>query len=297
MLRRILVATALVALSVLAAAPAAAAPQLISFGDAGVKLGDAALFAKPVDGAAFDAAQELLWFRSTGTLYVIDLRDPARAPVAIAKNAGDGAFGIKGLSTASWNATYAGVYPVLSIGKSTKVTTGLGAYGGMWEDQDRDAKKAIKKIKIVGKKWLDKQKKRAPRTAAAAPKLGEFTGKLVTLPGDRDECDGGGIDCGDTLAFGDTAFQLVVVSSSCGDACHLSCVFYDPKTKKFADPGAPKGAWSATIPADSGASCFGEDYGLRAGGEYFMGGKRCTVSSKEVTCTEASGWHHVGWVE
>ena len=294
MLRRLIVAAALLAL---AAAPAAAAPQLVSFGDAGVKLGDASLFAKPVDGAAHDAAQELIWFRSKGTLYVIDLRDPARTPVAIAKNFGDGAFGVSGLSKADWNATYAGIYPVLDLGRAAKVKHGMGAYGGMWEEQDAAAKKAIKKVKIVGKKWLDKQKKRAPRTGAAAPKLGEFTGKMVKLPGERDDCDGGNVDCGDTLAFGDTAFQLVVVASSCGDACHKSCSFYDPKTKKFADPGALKGAWSATIAEDASASCFGEDYGLRAGGEYFMGSKRCTVSAKDVTCVEDSGWHHVGWVE
>jgi hypothetical protein len=298
MLRRLLVVAAtLVALVVLAAAPAAAAPQLISFGDAGVKLGDTALFAKPVDGAAFDAAQELLWFRSKGTLFVIDLRDPARAAVPIAKNLGDGAFGISGLSTANWNGTYAGLYPVLDLGRAAKVKTGQGAYGGMWEEQDAAAKKAIKKVKVVGARWIGKQKKRAPRTGPAAPQLGEFTGKLIKLPGDNEECDGSSLDCGDTVAFGDTPYQLVVISSSCGDACHVSCVFYDPKTKKFADPVALKGAWSATIPPDSGSSCFKEDYGLRAGGEYFIGGKRCTVGAKEVTCAEASGWHHVGWVD
>ena len=79
--RRILLAVAAV---LLLSAPAAAAPQLVSFGDGGVRLGETKLFDKAVDGAAHDAAQELIWFSSAGTLYVIDLRDAARTPVAIA---------------------------------------------------------------------------------------------------------------------------------------------------------------------------------------------------------------------
>src|SRR5262245_38112055 len=93
---------AAVAVLLLSASAAAAAPQLVSFGDGGVRLGDTSLYAKAVDGAAFDTAQELIWFRSAGTLYVIDLRDTARTPVAIAKNLPEGGFGISGLSTVDY---------------------------------------------------------------------------------------------------------------------------------------------------------------------------------------------------
>lgn len=296
-LRRLSLLAAVAVLLLAGPVAAVAAPQLVSYGDGGLRLGDASLFAKPVDGAAFDSAQELVWFRSTGTLYVIDLRDPARTPVEIAKKLPDGGFSVSGLSNVEFSTSYAGVYPNLAIAKSVKVTQRSGAYGGIWEDQDADAKKAIKKIKVVGKKWLDKQKKRKPRAVTPGPKVGSFTGTIVTIPGLPDDaCDGAGVDCGDTVPFGDTGFQLVVISSGCGDACHASCVFYDPKTKKFADPGAAKGAWLATPPADVAASCFAEDWGLRAGGEYFYGSKRCTVG-KDVVCTEANGWTHVGWVE
>lgn len=293
-LRRLILVAAVVVLALTASA--AAEPKLLSFGDAGIRLGETSIFAKPVDGAAYDAVQDLVWFRSAGTLQVIDLRDPARTPVVIAKNLPEGGFSVSGLSTAEWSTTYSGVYPNLAIARSAKFTQRAGAYGGIWEDQDADAKKAIKKIKLVGKKWLDKQKKRKPRTVTPGPTLGEFTGKLVPTPADWEGCDGASIDCGDNLTFGNTGFWLVVVSSGCGDACHSSCVLYDPKTKKFADPVAKKGAWTATIPPDTGASCFSESWGLHASGEYFSGDKRCTAG-KEVVCTEAAGWTHFGWVE
>jgi hypothetical protein len=275
---------------------AGAAPTLISFGDSGLKAGDTVLHDKAVTGAAHDAAQELIWFHSGGTLYVIDLRDAARKPVAIATKVPEGAFGVEGVSSADSGTTYAGLYPILKFSKSPKITVGQGAYGGIWDEQDAAAKKAIKKIKLVGKKWLTKQAKRVARAVPAAPRIGELTGKLVKVP-EGDECDGSSAECGDNATFGDTPYWLVVTSSSCGDACHLSCVLYDPKTKKFADPSAAKSAWSTTLPADSAGSCFNEAYGLRPGGEYFTGGNRCTVSAAGVACTASEGWAHVGWLE
>jgi hypothetical protein len=275
---------------------AAAEPQLVSFGETGLQLGSTSLYAKAVDGAAHDPAQELIWFRSAGTLYVIDLRDPARKPVAIATKFPDGGFKVEGFSNADYSTTYSGLFPTLVAGKSSKIKTGMGAYGGIWEDQDADAKKAIKKIKLTGKKWLTKQAKRVARTSPAAPTVATLSGKIVKITLPDDACDGAGVECGDTAAFGDTAYQLIVVSSGCGDACHASCVFYDPKTKKFADPLTTT-AWTASVPPDIGASCFPENYGLRAGGEYFSGSARCKVAASGTTCTAAEGWNHVGWVE
>lgn len=276
---------------------AGAAPTLISYGDAGLKAGDTVLHDKAVTGAAHDAAQDLIWFHSGTTLYVIDLRDAARKPVAIATKVPEGAFEVEGVSNAASGTTYAGLYPVLKFSKSPKITIGQGAYGGIWDEQDATAKKAIKKIKIVGKKWLTKQAKRVARTIPAAPRIGEMTGKLVKVPTEPDACDGSSAECGDNAAFGDTPYQLVVVSSSCGDACHLSCVLHDPKTKKFADPSAAKSAWSTTVDPDTAGSCFNESYGLRPGGEYFTGGSRCTVSAAGVACTVSEGWAHVGWLD
>lgn len=292
-MRRLLILLVLALL----AGTATAAPTLISYGDAGLKVGDQTLFGKAVGLAAHDAAQDLVWFHSGSTLYVIDLRGAARKPVAIATRVPAGAFGVEGASSTEAGTTYAGVYPVFHVGKTPHVSTAIGAYGGIWEEQDADQKKAIRKIKLVGKKWLVKQARRVARTAPPAPRVGELTGKLVKVPVDADACDGSSAACGDTLDFGATGFQLVVISSSCGDACHLSCVLYDPKRKTFADPNATKGAWSATLPADSAASCFGENYGFHASGEYFSGGNRCTASATGVACTASDGWIHIGWLD
>ena len=293
-MRRLLVLLAFAL--VLAPALAAAEPLLVSYGDKGLKLGETSLFAKPVDGAAHDAAQELIWFRAAGTLYVIDLRDAGRKPVAIATRFPEGGFAIDGVSGAEYDTTYAGIYPIVVVGKSPKIKSGLGAYGGMWEEQDAENKKAIKRIKLTGKKWLTKQAKRVARPINF-PEVGPTSDDVqVPLAAKGDDCDGAGLDCGMTAPFGDTPFQLVVTSSSCGDACHSTCHFYDPKTKKFADP-ATKSTWSATIPADTGTSCFASSYGLRPGGEYFLGGSRCKVAATGVTCTASEGWSHVGWVE
>ncbi len=287
----------ILALLALLTGTAGAAPTLISFGEKGLKAGDTVLHDKAVSGAAHDAAQDLIWFHSGTTLYVVDLRDAARKPVAIATKVPEGAFGIEGVSSADSGTTYAGLYPILKFSKSPRITIGQGAYGGIWEEQDATSKKAIKKIKIVGKAWLKKQAKRVARTIPAAPRIGEMTGKLIKVPVEDDACDGSSAECGDNMTFGDTAYQLVVVSSGCGDACHLSCVLYDPRTKKFAEPSAVKSAWSTTLPADGTGSCFNESYGLRPGGEYFTGGARCTVSAAGVACTVSEGWAHVGWLE
>jgi hypothetical protein len=261
-------------------------PALMGYGDAGLTVGGTSLHGKPVSAAIYDRAQDLIWFVSKGTLQVIDLRAKKRKAVVIAKRFPDGPFGIEGVSNGSYAADYAGVYPVIVVGAKPKVGEGMGAYGGLWEDQDAAARKQIKRIKLVGKAWLKKQKKRAPRFEAAKP--GDPLPK-VTVPEEMMSCDDPD-ECGGAERFGETAYQLVTISYSCGDACHLSCALYDPKTKKFASPEASS-PWGK---AAEGGSCWG--YGVDAGGKYFSGSNACQVDAKGTSCAD-TGWSLFGWYD
>jgi hypothetical protein len=275
----------------LGAGVARAEPQLLAYGELGVRSGDVTIFEGPVEGATYDAAQDLVWFKSKGTLQVIDLRAATPAPILIAKKMPFGAFAIEGVSNAAFDTDYAGIYPVLDIGTKTTVGTGSGAYGNIWNENDRADKKAIKKIQIVGKKWLKAQRKRKPNGAAQVSRLWPSFDATVTLPAGEWMCDGGGLGCGDAGQFGTTGYQLVVMESSCGDACGASCVLYDPRTGLWASPLEEQSSWSTTIgkPGD----CWG--YGLRDDGAYFLGSQRCTITD-EVRCVQAPGWSYFGWV-
>lgn len=294
--RLILSVAALVAALLLSTArEARAGAELLSFGEGGVRLGAATtLYAKPVTGAAYDAAQELVWFVSKGTLYVIDLRDAKRKPVAIAKKMPEGAFAVSGLSNASWSTDYAGLFPLLELGaKKIKLSEGAGAYGGIWEENDKRDRKALKKVKVVGNAWLKKQQKRQPRASAAAVTEGGWDATMV-LPEGVGECDGGGMECGASRSFGGTGYLLVVTSAGCGDACHSSCLLFDARSKQWASP-VETGSWTKQPSADLTAGpCDG--YGFHPDGTYFQGSVSCKATSG-VQCVNDAAWMHVGWAD
>ena len=279
---------------VLAPALAAAEPLLVSFGEQGLKLGETSLYARPVDGAAHDPEQELIWFSAAGTLYVIDLRDARRKPIVIATRFPAGPFAIDGIWNAEYDKKSAGIYPVVVVGKSPKIKTGIAPYGGKWKVEDAPSSEPVRKIRLTGKKWLTRQVRRKARPITAI-EVGLPSGHVQVPLAAKADCNHNGFPCGDTAPFGDTPFQLVINGSNCGTDCRSACLFYDPNIKKFADPAATS-TWSPTPPA-TGSSCFRTSYGLRPGGEYFLGGSRCKVSTSGVTCTASDGWTHVGWVE
>lgn len=115
-----------------APAPVSAPPAevTIAHGKAGLKLVDTPIFRGQVDAAAWDSAQELIWFTNRSTLNVIDLRDPLRTAVPIAEKMPDGSFAVSGVSTADSGTAYAGLYPVLVFSANPKIDPGSGAYGG-----------------------------------------------------------------------------------------------------------------------------------------------------------------------
>jgi hypothetical protein len=130
----------LLASAVLLAARAAAAdpvpPNLAVYGDAGVALGSTSLFKGKVDGAVYDAKQDLIWFLSKGALEVIDLRDPAHAAVVIAKNVPSEGFSITGFSTAMFDTDYIGVYVHFDLGAKPTAVGEDGAYAGVVGESD-----------------------------------------------------------------------------------------------------------------------------------------------------------------
>src|SRR5262245_19531646 len=115
----------------IALAPRVAAAKLVSmapipddvavFGAGGIQIGEVRVFSGPVDGAAFDADDDLIWFVSKGTLEVIDLRAPRRPAIVIAKGLPTASFQIAGWSHASFASDDTGVYPLLRLDKRSTV--------------------------------------------------------------------------------------------------------------------------------------------------------------------------------
>jgi hypothetical protein len=278
--------------AVLLAARAAAAdpvpPNLAVYGDTGVALGSTSLFKGKVSGAVHDPKQDLIWFLTDGTLEVIDLRDPAHAPVVIAKHVPSEGFSITGLSEVFFDTDYIGVYVHFDFGAKPTAVGEDGAYAGVDSESDDKIKKKAKKISIVGKKWLAAQQGRKANTVppdrAAPPK--------VTLPNGIGQCDDTTL-CGDASWLGTAPYQVIVVNQSCGDACHVECALYDPAKKAYASPLAD-GGWAALTDKTDLGACNG--FLVEPGNARYAGGNKvCTLGAK-MACTDLGAWTAFDWI-
>lgn len=277
---------ALILVLLLAIPSTASAGNAIAYGETGIRVGADVVVKGKVDGAAYDPAMDLVWFTTKGTLQVLDLRTPKAKPVVIVKKMPDVGFWVNGASTASWNTDYTAAYMTLDLTKKKpKLAAGEGAYGPVDQDATDKLKKKIKKAKLVGQRWLAKLAKR-PLSAVTIPTPAPQPN--VTLPADMCHADDVA-DCGSSISFGTTAYQLVTTELSCGDACYTACALYDPKTKKWADPDAPDSKWDKT--AESGP-CDG--YFFDSDGKTYVNTTmRCTLGSP-IQCSDDTPWAYIG---
>ena len=285
----LLVASAILIAGSASADPAATVPAgLAVYGDGGLAIGGTVLFKGPVTGAALDAKQDLLWFESDGTLEVIDLRDAARTPVVIATKIPTTSFSIGGFSEAHFQDEYTGVNIHFDVDKKPSASAEDGLYAEVDEDGAARIKKQAKKIKIVGKKWIAAQQKRVPNAAPAARQDPPH----VTLAKDiLDNCESPDI-CGTTSWLGGSPYQTIAVSHSCGDACHVGCMLYDPAKKQFAAPLAD-GGWGALADTSGAGDCSFE---VEPGNARYAGGSKvCTLGAK-MTCSDLGGWNVLAWI-
>ncbi len=276
---------------VLLIARVAHAQELISYTQEGIRIGDG-LITDQIDSVAYDPAQELIWFVDDAKLQVIDLRAKDRTPVVIATGWPQiNVWQITGTSVAEFMHDRDALrYPILAWGKSPKIKVSGGKARFLSADGDTAAKQDIKKIKLVGKKWLKKHRKRKARKVA---RPGATVKAKVTLTSlDR---------CKQTEQCG-TAYQLtkqlqLVVAYT--DTTPVGCVLHDPATGLFTDPtpdpGGAGGAWAG----EDGehlrkGPCYA--YGVSDDQQsYAVDGFRCTISSSGVACQYTEGTTYLGW--
>lgn len=275
-------------------------PVYLAYGEAGITASAAdgawsvPLCDGTVDTAAIDAAQDLVWLVREGRLEVLDLREAEPKPTVIVERwftATEGfvskpVIAVSGVSNAEADTMYAAVHPTLLWKAKPRIGTGQGAYGGIWEDQDAAAKKAIKKAKLVGARWLEAQAARKVRAGAPEPKAPDKPGK-VKLPKGVGECEDEEL-CGEARPFGPTGWLIVLVRHACGDACHTECLLYDATTRKFASPTAPV-TWGKKVDA---GTCFGYDFDAE-GKRWLAGDKVCTTKG----CATVAKGTAFGWLD
>jgi hypothetical protein len=259
------------ALLVLAGTAAADVPaDVAAYGPSGVQLGAKPLFQGPVDIAVYDGDKDLVWFLSKGMLQVIDLRDGSKITI-IAKGVSDPQFAIDGMSRAQVDAIYTSSYASFHFDAKPRVEVGQGVYTGVFPDADKAKAKAIKKIEIVGAKWIVGQQKRPANKA----KPMRSSPPDIKLPDGVGQCENASL-CGTARWVGDSPYEAVVIQHGCGDACHADCALYDPKKKKFAKAGA----WGD---APEAGPC---DY-VATTDRYLAGDRVCSLAS--LSCTPLGG--------
>ena len=290
MIRRVLTLAVLAALAAPAAADPAIPPNLAVYGPTGLQLAGATLFKGPVDSAEYDAAHELIWFKSKDTLQVIDLRDAARKPVVIAKKVPTDSWAVSGLSDVAHNTDYTNIFTNVHLEKKPYAEAGQGAYLEVDGESDARLTKKVDKVKIVGTKWIKGQLGRiaveAPKERAEPPK--------VAIKVDPDSCEDNEI-CGTAQWLGGSAYQLLIVEHTCGDACHQACVLYDPAKKQFASP-LTDGGWVAALDKAERGGC--EDYMVEANNARYFAkdtAKLCTLGAKSA-CTDLGTWMPFAWI-
>lgn len=272
---------------------AAADDEPLRFGETGLYLGDTVLFDGPVSGAAYDPAQELVWFRSKGTLQVIDLRTTSSTPVTIVTRLPDeGAFAIDGVSKAGYLTTddqWVLSYPSLTTGKKTRLAAMQTGDFGDNAEEDAQARARIKKAKVVGAKWLKTLAARKPREVPGYMINRPVKGKL-TLPTTM-TCDDEEV-CGTATSLADSRFVVVVTSVEyMPGAMVKQCLLYDTMHKKFASP-TTSGGWNEAEPEVGPCTGYHRSWD---GKSYLVGAYRCTLGAT-ITCEEGDGTY-LGWAQ
>lgn len=190
-----------------------------------------------VDGAALDAARDLVWLTGDGKLGVVDLRAPEPALVPIAtglppdvpfrvrreklRKAPAYAVGSAQGREDDWVELVWGARPAVRMETL-----------GIWEDEG--PKPALQ---LVGAAWLKEQRERPARPArgdAPAPASFDETAR-VAPPATLASCEEPTL-CGRSAPFGARGWRLVLTSHECGDFCYIGCLLWDPAAKRWAVP-------------------------------------------------------------
>ncbi len=247
----------------------------VAYGDGGLEVGSAKVFDRKVDGAALDAAQDLLWFVSGGQLEVIDLREAAPRPVVIAKNMPPGPFAISGWSNASFDARAEHSHPRLVIGKKSKIAVAPPNWSPPEAGPgDGPSKKAVKKVKIVGAKWLRGLDGRKPNGAPTVTE--QVESQLAQWCAGHDNPP----NCGHGRAIGATGYVIAQTSHDDGFA---HCVLWNTRSADMGSliDGKNEIACENTAPDPAGDQYYANDF-------------LCTPGTP-AKCTENAGWTYIGW--
>jgi len=142
----------------------------VAYGEGGLQVGGEVVYATAVTRAAFDPELDLIWFTQGSKLLVLDLRETTPKPHVIVTGVKNpDAFAITGASNADASAEAEHSYLKLVIGKKAKLEVGPPNWSppeaGL---PDGPYVKAVKKARLVGKKWLAGLAKREANPPPAA---------------------------------------------------------------------------------------------------------------------------------
>jgi len=265
------------------------APVLFTAGDDGISAFVAGksrvLVAGKIGEAAMAPAHDLVFYVRAGKLEVLDLREPAPKPIVVVTKMPDEVpFQIQDVVDSGMN--FSSTFLTIELGKKPKLVAEEGIYFVVDESSGRKQLKAIRKAKIAGKfltTLAARTRRNVDKVAANAQKL--------PIAGVADRCEDEE-SCGQTFNFGNTGLLLLVAEHSCGDACHLGCVLYDPKKKTYAVPPEAK-TWTAGLPPSGETASCGPYIFTAARDMFFSGSSVCKAGGP---CSERPD-RPLGWAD
>ena len=199
----------------------------------------------PVDWALVDNRAGVVWFGTRDAIRLLDLSLPAPAPEDIVTELPtevmEGApgividYGASGVELAIGHPGYHRI--ILTLGDAPALAGDSGAWT---DDEEFPQAVAARSLSPATRTRLIELWRRGEGRALALDAPATTPNKVAGV--DPANCPDDESMCGEASAIPGTTLVRVIVSFSCGDACHPEYRVYDPATKQFID--AP---WTASL--------------------------------------------------
>lgn len=258
-----------------------------------------------VPQALVDERSRALWFTvrqaKAQELWVIDLDGPESTPVRVATGLSGQAFAIDYPKQVSKRpealrvkaGSYDGSLSLVMSARRPSLQRQSGVYEEIFDDVKAEHATSDRKARLTkeGAALVARLTERGKDGSFWLPPPPGKARRVTAVPERR--CEQADL-CGEAKALPRTRFLRVLVSHSCGDACHVDFQLYDSKAREFVDPATRK---RSRAPLEESSFPL-DDITLAADGSAVVrGGAIQRFDGKPVTAGEGlgGGWLGGSW--